>query len=170
MGLMGSGAWASLFGGGSNSFATIQPDAGTSPAASSSSDTLTLTSSDGSVVITGNSSTDTIDYTKAGAIVESSSWSSPTSLANAATISAPTKNREKRHIVSTGGAIVVTLADGSGTKELYLVGTHATNTVELDSGSNVLLSGAWVGGLGALLCLHWTAGLNKWVEAHRNEL
>lgn len=48
-------------GGGGNSFETIQTDAGTNPVASSSSDTLTLTSSDGSITITGNSGTDTID-------------------------------------------------------------------------------------------------------------
>jgi hypothetical protein len=56
-----SGTLALSGGGGSNSFATIQPDLGTSPVASSSSDTLTLTSSDSSITITGNSSTDTVD-------------------------------------------------------------------------------------------------------------
>lgn len=51
-------------GGGSdaNAFAIIQPDAGTSPTADATNDTLTLTSSDGSVVITGNATTDTVDY------------------------------------------------------------------------------------------------------------
>lgn len=42
-------------------FSTIQPDAGTSPVATGA-DTLTLTSSDASVTITGNSGTDTIDF------------------------------------------------------------------------------------------------------------
>lgn len=50
-----------LSGSGSNSFETISVPSGTSPVADSSTDTLTLTSSDGSVVIIGNSSTDTID-------------------------------------------------------------------------------------------------------------
>ena len=54
-------------GGASNAFTIIQPDAGTSPQAESVTDTLTLTSSDGSVTITGNSTTDTIDFTGAGA-------------------------------------------------------------------------------------------------------
>lgn len=45
-----------------NSFATIQTDFGTYPAAITQTDILTLTSSDGSVVITGNSATDTIDF------------------------------------------------------------------------------------------------------------
>lgn len=49
-----------------NSFAFIQPDAGTTPAADSSTDTLTLTSSDSSITITGNSTTDTIDFVALG--------------------------------------------------------------------------------------------------------
>jgi hypothetical protein len=44
------------------SFTTIQTDLGTAPVADSSTDTLTLTSSDGSVAITGNSSTDTVNF------------------------------------------------------------------------------------------------------------
>jgi len=50
----------------SDSFTTIQVDAGTNPVADSDADTLTLTSSDSSVTITGNSTTDTIDLTGAG--------------------------------------------------------------------------------------------------------
>lgn len=46
----------------SNSFATIQPISGTSPTASTSTDTLTLASADGSLAIVGNSSTKTIDF------------------------------------------------------------------------------------------------------------
>jgi len=44
-------------------FSTIQVDAGTNPVADTLTDTLTLTSSDASVTITGNSATDTIDFT-----------------------------------------------------------------------------------------------------------
>jgi hypothetical protein len=51
-----------------NSFSTIQPDFGTSPVATSGADTLTLTSGDASVVITGTAGTDTIDIRTAGAI------------------------------------------------------------------------------------------------------
>jgi len=53
---------ASSTSGGGAAFTTIQTDAGTSPVATSA-DTLTLTSSDGSIVITGNSTTDTVDLT-----------------------------------------------------------------------------------------------------------
>jgi hypothetical protein len=52
----------SALGSKSNSFATIQPDLGTSPAAATYNDILTLTSSNASLAITGNSSTDTIDF------------------------------------------------------------------------------------------------------------
>jgi len=47
---------------GGNAFTIIQPDSGTSPAADSSTDTLTLTSSDDSIDISGNSTNDTIDF------------------------------------------------------------------------------------------------------------
>lgn len=46
----------------SNSFATIQAPNGTNPVASSPTDTLTFTSSDSSITITGNSGTKTIDF------------------------------------------------------------------------------------------------------------
>lgn len=44
------------------SFSTIQPDNGTSPTATTPTDTLTLTSSDESLDITGDSGTDTLDF------------------------------------------------------------------------------------------------------------
>lgn len=45
-----------------NTFSTIQPISGTSPVADSSTDTLTLSSSDSSIGISGNSSTDSLDF------------------------------------------------------------------------------------------------------------
>lgn len=45
-----------------NLFQTIACDAGTNPVADSTTDTLTLTSSDSSVTITGTSGTDTVDF------------------------------------------------------------------------------------------------------------
>lgn len=53
-------------GGGGNAFGIVQPDTGTSPNADSATDTLTVTSSDGSVKIGGDSTTDTVDWTRAG--------------------------------------------------------------------------------------------------------
>lgn len=55
-----SGTLSLAGGSGGDSFTTIQTDAGTSPVATSATDTLTLTSSDGSNTITGNSTTDTV--------------------------------------------------------------------------------------------------------------
>ena len=56
-----------------NSFATIQPDTGTSPTADSANDTLSITSSDGSVVVSGDSTTDTINLS-VGQLVETKEW------------------------------------------------------------------------------------------------
>jgi hypothetical protein len=61
--------WAmvgSVGSGGGNSFETINCPAGTDPVADSATDTLNLTSSDSSVTITGDSSTDTVDFVVAG--------------------------------------------------------------------------------------------------------
>ena len=57
--------WSWLAGGsgsGGNAFGIIQTPAGTSPTATSSTDTLNLTSSDSSVTITGNSGTKTVNF------------------------------------------------------------------------------------------------------------
>lgn len=50
-------------------FSVIQTDAGTSPTADSASDTLTLTSSDGSVLITGSSLNDSVNFSVQGTSV-----------------------------------------------------------------------------------------------------
>lgn len=53
----------------STSFAIIQPTTGTSPTADAPDDTLTLTSSDGSMIITGNATTDTLDFSVASSFL-----------------------------------------------------------------------------------------------------
>jgi len=58
-------ASASSGGGSGAAFTTIQTDAGTSPVATAA-DTLTFTSSDASITITGNSTTDTVDLVSVG--------------------------------------------------------------------------------------------------------
>lgn len=57
-------AWQLAAGGSgvADSFTIIQPDHGTTPVATSPSSTLTLTSSDGSVIITGDAVTDAINF------------------------------------------------------------------------------------------------------------
>jgi hypothetical protein len=54
-------------GAGGASFTTIQTDAGTNPVAVGATDTLTLTSADSSITITGTSGTDTVDLAAAPA-------------------------------------------------------------------------------------------------------
>lgn len=54
--------WGAFGGGASASFTIIQTPAGTYPTATGSSDVLTYTSSDSSVTITGNATTDTVDF------------------------------------------------------------------------------------------------------------
>lgn len=53
----------SRVGSNAKSFSIIQPDSGTTPVAQSPNETLTLTSSDGSIVIEGDFATDTLDFT-----------------------------------------------------------------------------------------------------------
>lgn len=104
-------------------------------------------------------------------IVEVNSYTSPTTLSNAAQILAPVNQREKRYISGNASPVTgITIAAGSGTQELYLYGVDGINTAQLVSSATVRLSGTWLADLDALICLHWTQGLNKWVEAHRNEL
>jgi hypothetical protein len=64
----------------SNSFATIQTDFGTFPSADSPADTLTLTSSDTTVVITGNALTDEIDFSVNEAIINNIDGGAPDSV------------------------------------------------------------------------------------------
>ena len=51
-----------------SAFQTIQTPSGSSPVAGGPQDTLTLTSSNGSILITGNAITDTIDLTIVGGV------------------------------------------------------------------------------------------------------
>lgn len=73
----GGGTWT-----GSTAFATIaftiiQPDSGTSPTADSTTDTLTLTSANANLTISGNSATDTLTFTIAAAVSFATSVTSP---------------------------------------------------------------------------------------------
>jgi hypothetical protein len=105
-----------------NAFTTIQPDAGTSPAAASSTDTLTLTSSDNSITITGNSATDTIDFIVASAAGESFK-----------TISTPSGTSP----VADSATDTLTLA---GT-DLTITGDSTTDTITFDASGLAKLAG-----------------------------
>lgn len=54
--------WAPASAMAADSFTIWQPDVGTAPTASSANDVMDVTSSDGSVIITGDASTKTLDF------------------------------------------------------------------------------------------------------------
>lgn len=58
-----------------NGFGIIQPPLGSSPVATNPNDVLTLTSSDNSIIITGNSGTDTLDFIVNTAVISANSFS-----------------------------------------------------------------------------------------------
>jgi hypothetical protein len=60
-----------------NSFSIVQPISGTSPTASSPTDTLTLTSGDSTITISGNSSTKTLDFRAAASTLSFKTISTP---------------------------------------------------------------------------------------------
>jgi len=60
-------------GSGGIAFTIFQPDFGTAPTADSSNDTITFTSTDSTIDITGSASTDTLDFTLNAANVTSAS-------------------------------------------------------------------------------------------------
>lgn len=143
----------------SNSFTTIQPDHGTSPVAVTSTDTLTLTSSDGSVNITGNSTTDTIDFkfvdlSAITALTGDVTASGPGSVAAAvATVGGSSAtnvhNAEllANAATSANTASAIVKRDGSGnftagTITAALTGTASGNTTYTAGNHGVVISGA----------------------------
>lgn len=117
-------------GGVADAFTTIQPDSGTSPTASGS-DTLNLTSSDGTIDISGDATTDTIDFT----------------------IPASSKSNSFETIVPTAGANVVadsstdTLTLTASDSNIVITGTAATDTLDFTipnlSGTNTGDQNIW---------------------------
>lgn len=106
-----------------------------------------------------------------GGIVDTGSYGSPQTIAGSGSISVPGSQRGRIFIASTGGAVSgVTIGAGSGTEELYIVGTDSTNTVQMVSSGNIQLSGMITFNQGTMLYLEWVPGLNKWLEVSRNEI
>lgn len=102
-------------------------------------------------------------------IVNTGSYASPSLISTDITI--PTDNRARVFVKGDPGAVTdPTLGSGTGTQELYLFGTDDTNTVRLDTVSNLVLSGAVILRNGTQLVLQWIDGLNKWYEVNRNEI
>lgn len=109
-----------------NSFTTIQTPNGTSPVATSPNDTLTLTSNDGSVTITGDALTDTIDFSvtaDTGINRLIFSVSSPLTLGAAA---------ETDYVYFVSGTTTVTMPTAVGNTNRYTVKNTGVNTVTID--------------------------------------
>lgn len=103
-----------------------------------------------------------------GAIVDTGSYSSPVSITTSITI--PTDGRARKFVQGSGAVIDPTLGSGTTTQEIFLFGVSNTNTIELNSTTNLLLSGKIILKLGTMLSLQWVPGLLKWVEVTRNEI
>ena len=101
-------------------------------------------------------------------IVNTSSYASPSVITTAITI--PADQRARLFVKGSGAVVDPTLGAGSGTQELFLLGCNDTDTIELNTASNLILNGAIVLKDKTQLALHWVSGLNKWVEASRNEI
>lgn len=129
-------------GGSSDSFATIVPTAGTSVVADSATDTLTLTSGDGSIAITGTAGTDTLDFAVVG---KQASDATLTALAAYNTNGILTQTAADtfagRTITGTANRVVVTNGNGVagnptldiGTDVATLAGTEELDNKTLDS-------------------------------------
>lgn len=101
-----------------NTFATFATPAGTSPVADTAADTLTLTSTGGSVTITGNAATDTVNFEVA----------SPTQ--SFVTIAVPSGTNP----VADSVADTLTLTAGAG---LTITGTAASDTIDFSPTTNL---------------------------------
>lgn len=60
------------------------------------------------------------------------------------------------------------IADGWDGQEITIVGSSDTNTLTLDDGTGLALSGQWVGGVGDAITLTYNATLDLWVEKNRS--
>ncbi len=117
----GTGLWATAGGASaSNSFATIQCDAGTSPTAASPTDTLSLTSSD--FVITGNASLDKVTFSLGSGKISNSHINAAAAIAYSK-LAALTASRA---LVSDGSGVV----SASSVTSATLAFLDATSSVQ----------------------------------------
>lgn len=107
------------------------------------------------------------DISGGGGLVSTSSWASPSTITT--TITIPSDLMARLYIVGSGAVVDPTLGSGATDQVLYLMSTSNTNSVELNTASNLILTGKIIMKQYTILCLHWIAGLDKWVEESRNE-
>jgi hypothetical protein len=87
-------------------------------------------------------------------------------------IAAPVNRRQRSFIKGNSGPINnPSIADpgDDGAWELYLFCTDDTDSITLESQSNLFLSGQWIGTKGSILYLQWD-GVSQYVEGGRNEI
>jgi hypothetical protein len=116
--------------GAANAFSTMQPDNGTAPVADSTTDTLTFTSSDSTVTITGDSVTDTLDFVLTDPLVKISANDTTFGYLNG-----------KLTITANGGLALTEVNDGSN--ETLNVTLDINNTTDLATpaiGDELLIS------------------------------
>lgn len=112
----------------SNSFETINCPAGTDPVADSSTDTLNLTSADSSVTITGNSTTDTVDFSVNAANKTLSNLTNPTAV--------------NRDLVGTTGTDWVIQTSNGGASASFGVTVKSGDSTDSSSGGIDLTTGS----------------------------
>lgn len=91
-----------------NSFSIIQPDSGTSPTATSPTDTLTLTSANNLMAISGNSGTNTITFTLSESNISDLFMRTTQNIATTTTIVAQFPDLST-YVDTSGGAFTITL-------------------------------------------------------------
>lgn len=140
------------------SFTTIQPDAGTSPVADTSADTLTLSSSSAALTITGDSATDTVTWALDGDLTAlaalsgtdniyyrsgANTWTSVT-IGTGLTFSGGTLSNSASGVTDHGALTGLsdddhtqyTLLAGRSGGQTIIGGTAASNNLTLQSTSN----------------------------------
>ena len=166
---------------GGYAFTIIQPDNGTSPTATGAAETLILTSSDASVTITGNSATNTINL-QAAASSSAPSVNGGSGTPNSITAGGGIPLTAIGYfnmiwVLGSGAPVTVTKTPSitAGTSDgqlLYVIATHATNTVTLQDisslpSSGLRLNGNWTGAKYMMLTLMWNNTTSEWWEVAR---
>ena len=102
-------------------------------------------------------------------LVDMNTRASPAAIT--AIIAAPMFRRQRSFIVGSPGPVapIIAAPADNGAWEFYLFCTSDTDTITLETGGNVLLSGQFIGGNGSILYLQWD-GATQWVEGGRNEI
>jgi hypothetical protein len=120
-----------------NSFTIMQPPNGTSPTATSPTDTLTFANTDGNVIITGNSVTKTLTFNLNPSIISGTRVitlvSAPTTLGAAA---------RTDYVYAVSGTTTVTLPTAVGNTNLYTVKNVGSSTVTIATTSNQTIDGS----------------------------